>query len=181
VPPPQLDEFFSVAEAPLRAAEFGELGWTEAKTWGEAPQGVHSPTMTLLRLRELFVAVNRLLSPPNLRDTFETYIERALTDEIDRISAYYGEKNGGFWVAVAGDEVVGTFGLEPASNEAMELRRMYVKPSARRRGIARQMLQFAEDECRRRTLRAQRKSKRLRLPSTGLPATSWCERKPPMC
>jgi uncharacterized damage-inducible protein DinB len=33
VPPPQLDEFFSVAEAPLRAAEFNELGWTEAKIW----------------------------------------------------------------------------------------------------------------------------------------------------
>ena len=28
VAPPQLDEFFSVAEAPLRAAEFKELGWT---------------------------------------------------------------------------------------------------------------------------------------------------------
>jgi uncharacterized damage-inducible protein DinB len=28
VKPPQLDEFFSVDEAPLRAAEFAELGWT---------------------------------------------------------------------------------------------------------------------------------------------------------
>ena len=35
VKPPQLDEFFSIAEAPLRAAEFAELGWTEAKVWGE--------------------------------------------------------------------------------------------------------------------------------------------------
>jgi len=35
VPPPQLDEFFSVAEAPLRAAEFKELGWTEAEIWRE--------------------------------------------------------------------------------------------------------------------------------------------------
>ena len=34
VPPPQLDEFFSVAEAPLRAAKFKELGWTEAKILG---------------------------------------------------------------------------------------------------------------------------------------------------
>lgn len=32
--PPQLDEFFSVAEAPLRAAEFAELGFTEAAIWG---------------------------------------------------------------------------------------------------------------------------------------------------
>ncbi len=35
VRPPQLDEFFSVAEAPLRAAEFEELGLTEAVIWRE--------------------------------------------------------------------------------------------------------------------------------------------------
>jgi uncharacterized damage-inducible protein DinB len=35
VKPPQLDEFFSVGEAPLRAAEFAELGWTEATIWGQ--------------------------------------------------------------------------------------------------------------------------------------------------
>jgi uncharacterized damage-inducible protein DinB len=35
VPPPQLDEFFSVAEAPLRAVEFNELGWTEVGIWRE--------------------------------------------------------------------------------------------------------------------------------------------------
>ena len=71
-------------------------------------------------------------------------------EEIDRIQAYYGERDGGFWVAVKGEKVVGMFGLERASNDAMELRRMYVHPSARRQGIARQMLQFAEDECLRR-------------------------------
>jgi uncharacterized damage-inducible protein DinB len=31
--PPQLDEFFAAGEAPLRAAEFAELGWTEEKVW----------------------------------------------------------------------------------------------------------------------------------------------------
>jgi len=104
------------------------------------------------QVRQLFITVNRLLSPPDLRDAFEAYIERALTEEIDRIPAYYGERNGGFWVAVKGDELVGTFGLERASDDAMELRRMYVDPLARRRGIARQMLRLAEDECRRRNV-----------------------------
>jgi len=33
VKPPQLDEFFSIAEAPLRAAEFAELGWSETDIW----------------------------------------------------------------------------------------------------------------------------------------------------
>lgn len=33
IKPPQLDEFFSIAEAPLRAEEFAELGWTEETIW----------------------------------------------------------------------------------------------------------------------------------------------------
>jgi uncharacterized damage-inducible protein DinB len=33
VRPPQLDEFFSAGEAPLRAKEFAELGWTEDLVW----------------------------------------------------------------------------------------------------------------------------------------------------
>jgi uncharacterized damage-inducible protein DinB len=33
VPPPQLDEFFAAGEAPLRAAEFAQLGWTEDTVW----------------------------------------------------------------------------------------------------------------------------------------------------
>jgi uncharacterized damage-inducible protein DinB len=33
IEPPQLDEFFSIEEAPLRAADFGNLGWTEQMVW----------------------------------------------------------------------------------------------------------------------------------------------------
>ena len=39
VPPPQLDEFFSEGEAPLRAAEFAELGWTEETVWSAVSWG----------------------------------------------------------------------------------------------------------------------------------------------
>jgi len=34
VEPPQLDEFFAAAEAPLRASEFDRLGWSEETVWG---------------------------------------------------------------------------------------------------------------------------------------------------
>lgn len=34
IAPPQLDEFFAVDEAPLRASEFSALGWTEDTVWG---------------------------------------------------------------------------------------------------------------------------------------------------
>ena len=37
IKPPQLDEFFAAGEAPLRADEFNELGWTEATIWGDRP------------------------------------------------------------------------------------------------------------------------------------------------
>lgn len=100
------------------------------------------------QVRDLFVSVNRLLAPPDMRQAFEHYIVRALKDEIDRIADYYERKQGGFWVAVESGNVIGMFGLEPSSEDAMELRRMYVDPAMRRRGIARRMLAFAEDECR---------------------------------
>jgi len=37
VAPPQLDEFFAVAEAPLREAEFESLGWREDTVWHDYP------------------------------------------------------------------------------------------------------------------------------------------------
>jgi GNAT superfamily N-acetyltransferase len=100
------------------------------------------------RVRELFVAVNRLLAPAGMAAEFERYIERALREEIDRIAQYYHA--GGFWVALEKDLMVGTFGLEPSAAGAMELRRMYVSPTARRRGVGRAMLRYAEEEVLRR-------------------------------
>jgi GNAT superfamily N-acetyltransferase len=101
-------------------------------------------------VRELFVRVNRLLAPAHMAEAFERYIVHSLAEEIDRLADYYASRNGGFWVAVADDEIVGMFGLEASGEHAMELRRMYVAPGLRRQGIARKMLAFAEDECRRR-------------------------------
>jgi GNAT superfamily N-acetyltransferase len=101
-------------------------------------------------VRELFIRVNRLLAPPDMKDAFEAYIARSLEEEIDRVSDYYRERDGGFWVAAERANIIGMFGLESSGGDAMELRRMYVDPDARRRGIARRMLHFAEDECGRR-------------------------------
>jgi GNAT superfamily N-acetyltransferase len=99
-------------------------------------------------VRKLFIRVNRLLAPPELKEAFEKYIERSLVEEIDRIADYYLGKNGGFWVAVDGQGLAGMFGLEPSGELGMELRRMYVDPERRKQGIARKMLAFAENECR---------------------------------
>ena len=100
-------------------------------------------------VRDLFTRVNRELAPAHLADAFESYIARSLADEIERIPAYYGERHGTFWVATDGSGIVGMFGLERLDPTSAELRRMYVDPAARRRGVARQMLAFAEDFARR--------------------------------
>jgi GNAT superfamily N-acetyltransferase len=121
------------------------------------------------QVRALFIVTNRLLSPPHMRDAFEAYIQRSLVQEIERIGEYYSEHDGSFWVALKEDKVVGMFGLERASAESLELRRMYVDPLARRSGIARQMLQYAEAECRRRQIRRMELStSELQGPALGL-------------
>jgi putative acetyltransferase len=94
--------------------------------------------------------VNRALAPPHLRDAFEDYIVRSCAAEIDRIADYYGDARSGFWVAMADGALAGMFGLEPAGDDALELRRMYVDPGLRRRGVARRMLAAAETEAARR-------------------------------
>ena len=105
-------------------------------------------------VRALFVRVNRALAPADLKDAFERYIELSLREEIDRISEYYRERDGGIWVALIDMKIVGMFGLERSGLAAMELRRMYVDPDRRRAGIGRTLLQFAEDQCRANDIRA---------------------------
>jgi len=58
-------------------------------------------------VRELFIRVTRLLAPADLGEAFEIYIARSLAEEIDRVSEYYSERKGGFWVAVEGLKTVG--------------------------------------------------------------------------
>jgi GNAT superfamily N-acetyltransferase len=99
-------------------------------------------------VRALFIAVNRELAPRDLREAFEGYIARSLAEEIDRLSDYYAQKQGAFFVAYDGDRLAGMFGLEGLGTQAAELRRMYVDPAYRRHGLARLMLNRAEHVCR---------------------------------
>jgi putative acetyltransferase len=79
-----------------------------------------------------------------MRDAFEAYVARSLTEEMDRVDRL-------LWRArrrLLGSQLQGRrkssacSALNPQRLTAMELRRMYVDPSARRSGIARLMLQF---------------------------------------
>lgn len=100
-------------------------------------------------VRDLFVRVNRELAPAALRDRFEAYIALALREEIDRIRDYYNPaRGGGFWVATDGGTLVGNVGLEASGAGIFELRRMYVDPGHRRRGVGALLLAHAEAVCR---------------------------------
>ena len=100
-------------------------------------------------VRDLFIRVNRELAPPDHRAAFESYIARSLTEEIDRLAEYYSARDGVFFVVHEGEMFAGMFGLEGLGTPAAELRRMYLDQAFRGRGLARAMLQFAEDTCRR--------------------------------
>lgn len=96
-------------------------------------------------VQALFVQVNRALATPPMRAAFDDYIALAVREEIGRINEYYAGARHGFWVAEdAAGALIGMFGLEPPAEDAVELRRMYVAPEMRRRGIARAMLMEAE-------------------------------------
>lgn len=99
-------------------------------------------------VHDLFIRINRELAPPAMRDAFETYMAVSLRDEIDPLAAYYVEKNGAFFVAFDSEKLAGMFGLERLGAPSAELRRMYVDTAYRRRGLAREMLEFAERTCR---------------------------------
>jgi GNAT superfamily N-acetyltransferase len=93
---------------------------------------------------DLFVEINRELAPEAMSLQFESYMDRSRMEEIDRVREYYGERGGGFWVAVRGGTLVGMFGLERTDDDTFELRRMYVRRAARRTGLGRRLLALAE-------------------------------------
>lgn len=100
-------------------------------------------------VQALFVRVNRELAPPAMRAAFEDYIALSIRTEIGRIGDYYQPADrAGFWLCHDQDVLVGMFGIERQDDATAELRRMYVAPEARRRGIAHVMLGHAEQFCR---------------------------------
>ncbi len=101
--------------------------------------------LDMAQVQTLFIKVNRLIAPADMKCAFEDYIERSLEEEITRIPAYYSQRNGSFWVATSGNTIVAMFGLEQAGTGIFELRRMYVDPNFRRMGIAKTLLQYAEN------------------------------------
>jgi putative acetyltransferase len=72
--------------------------------------------------------------------------EGAKTDEeVTRLPASYERGGGAFWVAVndTDGEILGTCGVFPVGPQTFELRKMYLRASARGRGLGQQLLDEA--------------------------------------
>jgi GNAT superfamily N-acetyltransferase len=88
------------------------------------------------------------LAPPELAAEFQSYVERAIHEELGRVEEYYfGREGQCFWVA-GKDRIVGMVGIERQAADAGELRRMAVEKAYRRKGIGRELLAAAEAFCR---------------------------------
>lgn len=80
-----------------------------------------------------------------------------LSDMTDVKTVYFSDADNHFWVAECKGRVVGTIAIvkkprpefDPSLSKVAWLRRMFVHPDFRRRGIARQLLTFSINFCRR--------------------------------
>lgn len=62
--------------------------------------------------------------------------------EVFQIEEYYWQKGGEFWVVEQGNRVVGTAAYEPITRgeKAVEIRKMYLLPEARKKGLGQYLL-----------------------------------------
>jgi len=67
---------------------------------------------------------------------------------VDALPAPYLPPAGGLWVAVEKEHALGCVALHAISSGTSEMKRMYVAPEARRRGVARTLSEFAISKAR---------------------------------
>ena len=89
-----------------------------------------------------------------IREHFEAHSEAHDPSQIDaiidRLPYPYVLPDGGLWVAWEGGEAVGCVALQPIGENAGEVKRMYVRPAFRGKGIARRLATLVIDEARHR-------------------------------
>ena len=97
----------------------------------------------------LWSRINRELAPVGMEELFEQYIATTITGELVHLSEVFsGAKKNAFWVVEHQGGIVGCFGIESHSGTNTELRRMYLDREFRGAGIAKRMLECAEDHAR---------------------------------
>jgi N-acetylglutamate synthase-like GNAT family acetyltransferase len=69
--------------------------------------------------------------------------------DLDDIEAAYHARGGAFQVVESAGQIVGATGLYPMREGVVELRKMYLAPEVRSRGLGRRLLEWALAEARR--------------------------------
>lgn len=87
-----------------------------------------------------------------IREHFEAHSEAhdpsQIAAVIDKLPSPYVPPTGGLWVAWEGEESVGCVALQSLSSDVGEVKRMYVRPEHRGKGIARSLAHLVIDEAR---------------------------------
>jgi putative acetyltransferase len=101
------------------------------------------------QVASLWSRINRELAPTGMEELFEQYIATTISGELVRLSEVFSEaKKNAFWVIDLRGEIIGCFGIESHSETHTELRRMYLDRRFRGAGIAKRMLECAEEQAR---------------------------------
>jgi N-acetylglutamate synthase-like GNAT family acetyltransferase len=97
----------------------------------------------------LWSRINRELAPAGMEELFEHYIATTISGELVRLQDVFCDaKKNAFWVVDRQGAIVGCFGIEAHSDTNTELRRMYLDREFRGAGIAKRMLECAEEQAR---------------------------------
>ena len=94
---------------------------------------------------------------PNVRAMLREYVEwigldlafQEIDAELDGLPGDYAPPRGALFVAVEGPVYLGMIALRPIDRTIAEMKRLYVRPEARGRGLARQLIARLCDEARR--------------------------------
>jgi ribosomal protein S18 acetylase RimI-like enzyme len=70
-------------------------------------------------------------------------------DELAGLPGEYAPPKGALFVVPDGERLVGMIGIRPLEGTICEMKRLYVRPEGRGRGVARQLIARALDEARR--------------------------------
>lgn len=77
---------------------------------------------------------------PIQRQEFGFSITAADQPDLFEIPEFYQKKSGNFWIALAGEEVVGTISLVDLGHQQAALRKMFVHKTVRGNGTAKRLL-----------------------------------------
>src|SRR5947207_2816796 len=91
-------------------------------------------------------------SPRDVLPELDLLVEQKLDEDLDDPTAAYTA----MWIAVDGDTVVGSVALRDLGDNAVELKRMYLRPDQRGRGLGKRLLGLALDWARANGMRSVR-------------------------